>query len=144
MANVIYTPAKAKVIDWVNDTFKVLLLMNTTTADTEEDTEFLSGFTLLDEFDGAGYSANGETMATKTLTADLANNRGAWDAADVTWPVLSAGTRPIQGALLVKWVTNAADSPVIAFVDQYTGFPLTPTGSGVTVSWPATGIQLFT
>lgn len=143
----IYTPAKLKIgqgaIDFQNggDTFRTALLMTNTTADTEEDTEFVAGFTTLDECDGSNYAR--QTLANQAITQDAANDRAEFDADDVVFTSLGAGTRSNAGALLYKFVTNDAASPNIAWIDTG-GFPFNGTGANNTIQWNAEGILQLT
>jgi hypothetical protein len=121
------------------DDIRVALLMTNTTADTEDDgKEFVSGFTTLDEFDGANYVR--KALANEAFAEDQANNRAEFDADDVTWTALGAGTRSVAGALVFKFVTNDADSPIIAWVE----FSATPDGNDFTIQWNAEGIMQHT
>jgi len=142
MANFVYTVAKAELLkgtldfDAPND-FRVLLVMTNTTADTEADVATVSAFTTLDEYDGANYAR--KELASDTVTKDDANDRGEYDAADITWTALGAGTRNAQAAVLIKHVTDDTDSIPIAYIDTG-GFPFAGNGGNVTIQWPAEGI----
>ena len=129
MANFMYTHAKAGImsgaIDLDTDDIRVLMVMSNTTADTEEDSEFLetnggTGFTTLDEADGANYVR--KELANEAVTADEANDRGEFDADDVTWTALGVGTRQIDSG----------------------GFPFWGNGGNVTAQWNAEGIGQVT
>jgi hypothetical protein len=60
MPNFLYTQATKEIgdgnIDWINDDIRVILVDNTTSADTEQDAATISGFTTLGELTGTGYS----------------------------------------------------------------------------------------
>ncbi len=136
-----YTRAKAKFLDGSLDLdtqdIRLMLVMTNTTADTEEDTEFISGFTTLDEYDGANYVR--KSLAGEIVNVDLVNNRGEFDATDVTWTALGAGTRSAAGMVLFRFVTNDTDSVPIAYIDSG-GFPFAGNGGDVTVQWNVEGI----
>ena len=44
------------------------------------------------ELSGTGYSAGGATLGSPTITKDTSNDKGVFDAADVTWSSINAGT----------------------------------------------------
>ena len=142
MANFVYTHAKKLLLDGAldfgSDDIRVMLLMDNTTADTEEDVDTIGDFTTDDEFDGAGYSTPGLPLAGEATSEDEANDRGEFDANDLTFPSISAGSRPIQAALIYKFVTNKAASIPLAFIDD--DFPITPGGGDITFTWNAEGI----
>jgi len=127
-----YTYGKTKVmsgdIDLNTDDIRLLMVMSNTTADTEEDKEFVGDFTTLDEMDGANYVR--KALANEAVAADLANDRGEMDADDVTWAALGVGTRQVVGIVVYRHVTNDADSPAIAYIDDG-GFPFSPGGGDV-------------
>ena len=141
MASLVYTKAKANLlsadIDLNADDIRVVLVMTDSTADTEEDTTFMDQFSTLDEMDGAGYSR--QAIANEAVNIDNANDRGEFDGDDITFSGVSAGTRNVLGMIVYKHVTNDADSIPIAYIDTG-GFPITPNGGDITISWNVEGI----
>lgn len=139
MASYGFTRAMAKLmsadLDLNGHDIRSLLVMSNSTVDTEEDTEFIAGFTTLDEMDGANYVR--KALATEAVNIDTVNNRGEFDADDVTWVALGNGTRMVEGELLFRFVTNDADSVPILFRD-YTNF--NPGGLDLIVQQNAEGI----
>lgn len=140
MADFVFTEAKrallAGELDLNAHDIRVALCMTNTNADTEEDANFLGDLTL-DEVDGANYvrkALNGEAV-----NEDTGNDRADFDADDVTWTALGAGTRNVAGALVFRHVTNDADSVPIAWIDSG-GFPFTLSGGNLTITWNASGI----
>lgn len=145
MASLIYTPAKAKLmsggIDLDTDDIRTILVMTNTTADTDQDAEFVSSVTTLDEMDGAAYVR--KALVNEAVAADLVNNRGEFDADDVTWTALGAGIRDVAAVVVYKHVTVDTDSPIIAYIDSG-GFPITANGGDLTIQWNAEGIIQLT
>lgn len=123
------------------DDIRIILVMTNTTADTDADAEFVASITTLDEYDGANYVR--KALANQAMAADLANNRGEFDADNIQFASLGAGTRQAAGMLLFKFITNDAASPNIAFIDSG-GFPFSGNGGNVDVTWNAEGILQFT
>jgi hypothetical protein len=116
---------------------RIALLSSNTTVDTENDgIAFVDEYTLLDEFDGANYVR--KVLASEAVSKDDAGDRAEYDAADVTWTALGAGTRSIVGIAVIEHVTNDTDSTVIAWLEF--AAPKTPDGSDFTVQWDAEGI----
>lgn len=90
------------------------------------------------EESGTGYSAGGATLTSQDVTQDNTNNRGVFDAADVTWTGLDVGT-PSHAVLYDDTPTSPAD-PLIAYWEV-----TTPTNGGdYTLQWNASGIILLT
>jgi len=143
MASFVYDNAKEQIllgtIDFSTDDMRVALLMTNTTADTEKDKATIAGFTTVDDFDGAGYSAGGSALAGEAVAEDGANNRAEFDATNLTFSSLGAGTRQIAGALLYKFVTDFNSSLPVAWIDSG-GFPITANGGDITLQWNAEGI----
>jgi hypothetical protein len=93
------------------------------------------------ELSGTGYAAGfggagRKTLASKTITQDDANDLAYFDAADVTWTGLNAGT--VGFAVLIKEVTSDADSPILCIVDVTPD--VTTAGNDYTIQWPTGGI----
>lgn len=145
MASFAYTPAKTALatgaIDLATDDMRIILVMTNSTADTDQDVQFVGSIGTLDEFDGANYTR--KTLAGEAVNEDAANNRAEFDANDIQWAALGAGTRQALGMILYKHVTNDADSPVVAWIDTG-GFPFTANGGNVDVAWNAEGILQVT
>ena len=119
---------------------RAALVMTNTTADTEVDTEFMAGFTTLDEMDGAGYAR--VALTSEAFAVDLANDRWEFTAAAFTFAGVGAGTRQVQGLLLYLHVTNDADSKPLMYIDG-TGFPFTGNGEDIVVTPNAEGIAQY-
>lgn len=136
----VYTEAKrallAGELDLNAHDIRMALLLNTTTADTEEDVTTLAGFTTLGEVTDGSYSR--KALAAEAVNADNANNRGEFSSTTpVTWTALTtAGT--VQAVLLFRHVTNDADSVPIAFIDTG-GFPFSLSGGDLNINMNAEG-----
>jgi len=149
MANFVYTPAKARLLSGDLDLnahdIRVALVMTNTTADTEEDAGTLSAFSTLDEYDGANYAR--KALDNEAVNTDTTNDRGEFDADDITWTALGAGTRQAAALLLYRHVdgTAAADQP-IAYIDTTSPsvMPFSGNGGDVSVAWNAEGILQLT
>lgn len=139
MASFVYTPAKTALLsgtlDFTADDIRLLLVDSTTTADTEQDIQFVGGLATLGELSGTGYVR--KALASEAVNEDAGNNRAEFDAVDVTWTGIDAGTA--AAAVLYKHVTNDADSPLIAYIDTG-GFPFVTNGGDFTIQWNAEGI----
>lgn len=90
------------------------------------------------EVTGTGYSAGGETLASQTVTQDNTNNRGVFDAGNVTWTGLNAGTP--NYAILYNDTPTTPAKPLIAAWEI-----TTPSNGGdYTLQWHTDGIILLT
>ena len=120
--------------DLLNDTLQVALVTGASpNIDTDTQWSDLSG----SEESGSGYSAGGETLTSVTVTQDDANDRGVFDAADVTWTGLDVG---IPGHAILYDDTHASDL-LIAYWELGT---TTSNGGDYTLQWGANGIILLT
>ena len=134
------------------DDLRILLVQNTTTADTETLAEIVgsggngttTGFTTLAECTVASYadvSLAGETWAVVSATKAT-----QYDADDAVWATLEAG-QSIDGAVIYKFVTNQAASIPIFYIDIKAlngGSSLALNGGGLTLQWNANGIARIT
>ena len=124
--------------DLVNDDIRIVPCMTNTTVDTERDAkDQVSDFTTLDEFDGSGYSTGGQALDNQAVNIDDANDRAEFDADDEA-ATLGAGTRSIQGNLLIAFVTNLNSSEPLHWIEYASN--KTPDGSTFTVVFNAEGI----
>lgn len=136
MADVIYNGFKAKImngsIDLDTDTIKVALVTSTYTPNIDTHV-FFSDVT--NEVSGTGYTAGGATLAGAAVTQDNTNDKGVFDANDVSW---TTATITARGAVLYKSTGTASTSPLIAYVDFTTD--KTSTAGTFTIQWSANGI----
>lgn len=118
-------------VDWVGDTIKVTLHTATYTPNQDTDDYFNDATNEL--AGGTGYTAGGETLASKTLTYDTASNTVRLDAADVTWTFSASKT--FRYAVIRKDTGVATTSVLMGYVD----FGSDQTTSGTfTLQWDAT------
>ena len=115
------------------DDIRLLLAMTGTTAGAEEDALTIQTFTTLDEFDGLNYVQ--KALSSKTVTKDNANNWTVFDAGDVTWTSLGAGTRDVAAAIIYQYINGSADIPLF-----YLPFSKSPSGGNVTLEFNSGGI----
>lgn len=136
----VYNEAKKLIgsgdIDLTADDLRILLVMTNTTADTEKNADVIDDFTTLDEMNGANYVR--KALASEATSEDATNNRFEFDAADVAFTSLGAGTRSVAGVLLYKHVTNDTDSIPIAYWPE--GFPYAASGNTLNINFNAQGI----
>lgn len=96
MADFVYTPAKVKLMSGqINlhtggDDIRVILVSGDTTADTEQDAEFVGDITTLDECVATNYVR--KELANEAVNIDEENNRAEFIGDPVTWTEL--GGRP--------------------------------------------------
>ncbi len=150
MATFVYNLAASEIakgnIDLLADTIKIMLVKSGYVADRDHDFIDESGANdpIDEELTVSGYTggfggAGRKALASKTITEDDANDRAEFDCADITWTALGTG-ETIAGAIIVKEVTNDADSILIAYLDLTD----TPTnGSDVTLTINAEGVIQF-
>lgn len=139
MANFVFTGAKAQIlggtIDFDTNDLRAILCMTNTDAVTQQDATLVSGI-LLDEMDGANYARI--ALVNEAINTDNPNNRAEFDADNITWTALGAGTRAVAGLIIYKHVTTDADSIPIIWIDDV--FPFTANGGDLTINWNAEGI----
>lgn len=128
-------------IDLLSDTIKVMLVGTSYTPD--KDHNFVNSITAATskEISGTGYTAGfggagRKTLSSKTVTQDDTNDVGYFDAADVSWTAIDAGT--VGFACIIKEVTADTDSPLLCVVDVSPD--VATNGGDYTIQWAADGI----
>lgn len=122
----------------LSDTLKLILVSgHTPNIDTHTQYTDVSG----DEYGtGSGYTAGGATLSSVTVTQDDTNDRGVFDAADVTWSSLGALSPATPSHCILYDDTHASDLLV-----AYWEIGSTATNGGdYTIQWNANGIILLT
>lgn len=69
-----------------------------------------------------------QTLGSKAVTG------GMFDAGDPTWTAVAGGST-VKAIVLYKDTGVAGTSPVLVYLDQFTGFPFATNGSDVTIQW---------
>lgn len=137
MPDVIFNSFKKELleadIDLLVDTIKVMLV--TSGYMPNQDTHDFIDDVSSNEVSGTGYSAGGETLASKTVTQDDTDDEGVFDADDVTW---ADSTITARGAVLYKDTGTPSTSPVICYAD-FTEDKTSENGDFL-ITWNAEGI----
>jgi hypothetical protein len=132
MANALYTKGKEKMlsaqINFPSDTLKVALVLNTYPQNLTTNEFYTSISTYV--------IGTPQTLTSPTVTA------GVFDAADVTFAAVTAGST-CEGVVIYKDTGVAGTSPLIAYIDTITGFPLATNGGDITVQWDAGTYKIF-
>lgn len=132
MANVLYRKGAEKIlsgeIDLINDAIVARLVKNTYAQNLSTD-EFLSSVTKVT-------GSSDITLTTKSVTG------GVFDADDISYTAVPSGETS-EGVVLAKWTGSEATSPVIAYIDTITGFPLATNGGNVAVQWDNGAYKIF-
>lgn len=113
--------------DLDTDTIKVALIDTGTTA-------YSSAHNFFDDVSGASIGTP-QTLGSKTVTG------GVFDAADSTFTAVTGAT--VEALIIYKDTGSAATSPLIAFIDTGTGFPVTPNGGNIVVTWDNGANKIF-
>lgn len=119
-------------IDLDTDSVKVMLVTSTyTPARTHAKRSDVTN-----EVSGAGYTAGGAALASKTITADTTNHRGVFDADDLTW---TGSTITARAAVLYKSRGGAATADeLIGYWDF--GTDKSSSNGPFTIQWNSNGI----
>lgn len=132
MANAFYTKGKEKMltgsIDYASDTIKVALIKNDYLQSLTTD-EFLTDIS-------AHILSTDQTLAGKSVSG------GVFDALDISFPTVASGSVS-EGVVIYKDTGTAATSPLIAYIDTITGFPLTTNGGDVNITWDNGAYKIF-
>lgn len=121
MASGWYNSGKRDVFDGTislaADTIKVMLVNASYAPDADHD---FANDVNANELSGTGYvagfaGAGRKTLAGKTFSTDLVNDRAEFTFADVVWTAINAGTAAY--AILLKEITNDGASRLIAYLD---------------------------
>jgi hypothetical protein len=114
-------------IDWDTHTIKATLI-------DVADYTYNAAHDNYDDVAAAARVSSG-TLASKTVTDGVA------DAADL---VLTSVTGD-QSEAIILWKDTGVESTsrLIAYIDNYTGLPVTPNGGNITIAWPNDANKIF-
>lgn len=133
MSSVVYNNFKEEVLkgtfNLASDTIKVALVTSSYMPNIDSHTTYSD---ITNEVSGTGYSSGGATLANKTVTQDDSNERGVFDADDVSW---TSSTITAKGAVLYD---TTASNKLICYVDFGTDY--TTVAGTLQITWSASGI----
>ena len=127
------TKAFNKEVDFDTDTIKVALLSSSYTPNQDTDEYFDDVST--HEVSGTGYTAGGNTLASKTVGYTAGTNVTKFDAADVTW---TSSTITARYAVVYVATGTASTSALIGYVDF--GSDQSSSSGTFSIVWDAAGI----
>lgn len=118
-----------------SDTIKVILVTGYTPDIDTHSAYTQTAITSVEET-GTGYTAGGAALTSVTVTQDNTNDRGVFDAADLTWTGLDVGT-PSHA---IMYDDTHANDKLIAYWEITTA----SNGGDYTLQWHANGIITLT
>lgn len=137
MADVIYNSFKRDImngaIDLDTDTIKVMLVTSSYTPNQDTHTKRSD---VTNEVTGTGYTAGGASLASKAVTADTTNDRGVFDADDVSW---TTSTITARGAVLYKDRGGASSADELIIYLDFSTDQISTAGT-FTIAWNSEGI----
>ena len=142
--NILYTKAMALQatadLDWDNagTVIKCMLERSTSTYTPDKDHDFRDDLTGFVEISVASYTSGGETLASKAVNIDDANDRVEIDFADIDFGTLEAG-QTVDALVFYQDTGNAATDVLIAYIDTATGLPAVLGGGNFDVTIDSEG-----
>jgi len=132
MANALYLKGKEKIlsgaVDFTTDAINVALVRNDYPQSLTTD-EFLSTIS-------SYVVGTAQTLTAKTIL------NGAFDADDATFTAVAPGDT-IEAVVIYKDTGAAGTSPLLAYIDVITGFPLTTNGGDISIQWDSGAYKIF-
>lgn len=133
MANALYGKGREnfarKLIDWVGDTIKAVLV------DTGAYTLVINTDQYLSDIPAGARIATSPALANKSAAL------GVCDADDATVTAVSGAS--VELVVLYQDTGVAGTSRLIAAIDTMTGLPFTPSGGDVILQWPNDANKIF-
>ncbi len=123
-------------INFNSDDIKVALLSSTYTPNIDTQ-EFFSSISANELSTGGGYTAGGQSLSGKTVTADNTDDEGVFDANDLVWTADASGF-VCRYAVMYKNTGTPSTSPLIAYWDF--GSDQNPVSTTFTLVMNAEGI----
>lgn len=133
MASALYKLGAQKIlggsINLSSDTIKAALVKNDYAQNLTTD-EFFSDIS-------AHVLGTPQTLGSKSVAL------GVFDAADPTFTAVASGDTS-EAVVVYKDTGTAGTSPLIAYVDAITGFPIATNGGDIAVQWDSGSYKVFT
>jgi hypothetical protein len=127
-----------KEIDWDSDDIRVALVTSSYTPD--QDAHDYWDDVVANEASGTGYTANGSSLSTKTITYTGASNLITMDADDVSWTTSTVTAR--YAVIYDRTPATDATRPLLGYVDF--GTDMSTVSGTFQITWNASGIFQIT
>lgn len=132
MSNALYGKGKEKLlsgsINLPSDAIKLALVSSAYTPNLSTH-EFYSDIS-------AAVLGTPQTLGSKTVTL------GVFDAADPTFAAVASGSTA-KAVVIYKDTGLASSSPLLAYIDTITGFPLATNGGDIAIQWDNGANKIF-
>ncbi len=132
MANQLYNSARQAFLEgalnWLTANIKVTLV-------DSADYTFSQTHDFLDDVPAGARVATSGNLANKTSTAGVA------DADDIVFTAVTGDTA--EALIIFADTGTASTSRLIAYIDTVTGFPVTPNGGDIYVTWDSGSNKIF-
>jgi hypothetical protein len=132
MANVLYDPGRQAFLeadlDWTGQDMRVILV-------DLADYTFSAAHQFLTSVPAGARVAVSGALTGKTATSGVA------DADDVTFTAVTGD--PSEALVIYQHTGVDATSRLVAYIDTATGFPVTPNGGNITVTWDSGANRIF-
>lgn len=102
-----------------------------------------SGVSSTEYTTAANYTAGGKTLSGQDVTMDTTNDRGAFDATDVTWTALGPLT-PATPSHAILWDTTPAATPTDPLILYFVLGTTATNGGDYKIQFGTNGILLLT
>lgn len=107
----------SKIIDFANDSFKIILMDTGFTFDKDSHHGY-ADVSASELSTGNGYTANTKTLAGVSVTEDDTDDRCEITWSNVTWTASGGAIGPSPGAIIFDdTVTTPTDDPIVGYID---------------------------
>lgn len=120
-----------KVIDGVNDTFKIALMADGFTFNKDSHDEY-ADVSAYEVTNGSGYSTGGATLAGNTVTKDDTEDAGILSFNNASWTMSGANLATVGAIIYDDSVASPAVKPIAGYID-FGGLLTTYDGNTFTV-----------
>ena len=114
LANKIKYLIATKVVDFANDSFKIILMQSGFTFDKDTH-HYYADLSASELSTGNGYTANNKTLAGVAVTEDDTDDRTEVTWSNVTWTASGGAIGPTPGAIIFD--DTVANDPIVAYLD---------------------------
>jgi hypothetical protein len=126
-----------KAIDFVNDTFQIILMADGYVFD-KDDHEYYADVSASELTTGNGYTAGGQALTNNVVTENDTDNRTDIEFDDAAWTASGGSIGPTPGAIIFD--DSVANDPIVGYI--YFGGDKTQADGGIaTIANPGVRIS---
>ncbi len=81
--------------------------------------------------------ASADVLGTSSAITGIGTTSGSFTASNIAFIAVTSSSLAASAIVLYKDTGTSSTSPLLAYIDDYSGLPITPNGQNINITWPS-------